>query len=179
MTEHPLTCHPATPAPWLESVVVRIEPLGAGGLTLTYVLQGDLARLALPSPGEPRRVDGLWRETCCELFLARAHGHAYREYNFSPSEAWQAYDFDAYRSPPRLAEVATPRIVCAGTADVFELSVALPSADLPEYPRLRLGLSAVVQARNGLLSYWALTHPAPQPDFHHPDAFILKLDLSP
>jgi hypothetical protein len=29
----------------------------------------------------------------------------------------------------------------------------------------------------GVLSYWALDHPAGKPDFHHPDAFALQLEL--
>ena len=30
-----------------------------------------------------------------------------------------------------------------------------------------LGLTAVIEAQDGHLSYWALHHPAAQPDFHH------------
>jgi hypothetical protein len=40
---------------------------------------------------------------------------------------------------------------------------------------LRLGLSAVVEASDGTLSYWALNHPVAKPDFHHPDSFALEL----
>ena len=38
---------------------------------------------------------------------------------------------------------------------------------------LRLGLAAVIEASDGTRSYWALRHPAGQPDFHHADAFAL------
>ena len=41
---------------------------------------------------------------------------------------------------------------------------------------LRLGLSAVIEATDGSLSYWALRHPPGKPDFHHIDAFDLQLD---
>jgi hypothetical protein len=40
---------------------------------------------------------------------------------------------------------------------------------------LRVGLSAVIEANDGTLSYWALKHPAAKPDFHHPDSFVLEL----
>jgi hypothetical protein len=38
-----------------------------------------------------------------------------------------------------------------------------------------LGLAAVLEDRQGRLSYWALAHLADRPDFHHPDSFILEL----
>jgi hypothetical protein len=44
------------------------------------------------------------------------------------------------------------------------------------YRSIRLGLSAVVEATDGGLSYWALRHPPGKPDFHHIDAFALQLD---
>jgi hypothetical protein len=33
-----------------------------------------------------------------------------------------------------------------------------------------------VEDVDGILSYWALRHPAGKPDFHHTDAFALQLD---
>ena len=42
---------------------------------------------------------------------------------------------------------------------------------------LRLGAAAVLEDDNGRLSYWALCHPPGKPDFHHPDGFVLELDL--
>jgi hypothetical protein len=40
-----------------------------------------------------------------------------------------------------------------------------------------LGLSAVIEDLDGVLSYWALRHPPGKPDFHHPDTFALEIDL--
>ncbi len=50
------------------------------------------------------------------------------------------------------------------------------SAIHPRAP-LRLGLSAVIEASGGTLSYWALHHPADKPDFHNAKAFALRLEL--
>ena len=36
--------------------------------------------------------------------------------------------------------------------------------------------AAVVEETDGRLSYWALTHPAERPDFHHRDGFVLVLE---
>jgi hypothetical protein len=38
-----------------------------------------------------------------------------------------------------------------------------------------MALSAVIEATDGTLSYWALAHPSDKPDFHHPDSFVLEL----
>ena len=38
-----------------------------------------------------------------------------------------------------------------------------------------LGLSAVCEARDGSLQYWALRHPAERPDFHDRRSFALAV----
>ena len=43
-------------------------------------------------------------------------------------------------------------------------------------PQWQLGLSAVLEEKDGTKSYWALSHPnADKPDFHHPDCFVAQL----
>jgi hypothetical protein len=42
--------------------------------------------------------------------------------------------------------------------------------------RLLVGLCAVIEERDGRLSYWSLRHPPGRPDFHHREAFALELD---
>jgi hypothetical protein len=38
-----------------------------------------------------------------------------------------------------------------------------------------LGLSAVLEEKDGTKSYWALAHGADKPDFHLRDCFVAKL----
>jgi hypothetical protein len=38
-----------------------------------------------------------------------------------------------------------------------------------------LGLSVVLEEKNGAKSYWALAHPPGKPDFHHEDCFAHEL----
>jgi hypothetical protein len=45
------------------------------------------------------------------------------------------------------------------------------AADQP----LAVGIAAVIQLAGGDLTYWALTHPGPQPDFHRRDSFLVEL----
>lgn len=178
MTEVPLVCHPATPAPWLDGIAVKVASDRRGGITLVYTVSGDLARLRPPPPATPDRVDGLWRHTCCEAFVMGDEAPAYREYNFSPSGAWQAYDFEAYRRGSRPAQTRPPHITCQPSESRLTLTASLAHLNLPPGRRLRLALSAVIEDRSGQLSYWALSHSAMQPDFHQPDAFALELDLT-
>jgi hypothetical protein len=52
---------------------------------------------------------------------------------------------------------------------------ALPAAfDLGPGP-WELAVTMVVEEHDGRQSFWALAHPGPEPDFHHPDSFTLRL----
>ena len=164
--------HPDTPLAWLANLRVTAGFRPDGALALAYRLHGDLARMRVPPPQQP--TDGLWRHTCCEAFILGADAPVYREFNFSPSGAWAAYRFSAYREAGEHLVLADPGIVCRVTADQLDLEVGIAAAALPPGP-LRLGLAAVIEAAAGGLSYWALRHPPGRPDFHDPDSFALEL----
>lgn len=137
-------------------------------LRLRYLLDGAIDRLRIPPARAPCRTDGLWRHTCFELFV-RGNGSAgYREFNFSPSGEWAAYDFADYRGGMRAAAVAAPRIHVEATATTLRLETRLGIADADG----ALALAAVIEHADARLSYWALAHPAGRPDFHHPDGFV-------
>jgi hypothetical protein len=160
----------------LSVLVTRPEP---GQLQLNYRLLGDLDALQLPEPRPAVRTDGLWRHSCFEAFIGHAGAPDYREYNFSPSGAWAAYHFSAYREGMApLIKGAPPAVTTRVRTDCIEASVRV---DLSSLMRgggvgLRLGLAAVVEDKARVLSYWALKHPAEKPDFHHRDSFVVDLD---
>ena len=106
-------------------------------------------------------------------------GPAYREFNFSPSGAWQAYAFRAYRAGGPLYPAPAPTIRLDLEPAEFRLTATLPAGLLPPGRQLQLGLSAVIEASDGSLSYWALHHPPGRPDFHHTDGFALQIALNP
>ena len=174
-----LTCHPQTPSRWVRSVQARLSVADDGGLALTYSLKGELSRLCLPAQCVPGRIDGLWQHTCFEAFVAIKGAPAYREFNFSPSGQWAAYAFQAYRDGAPLAQTSEPQIKLRTSGNQFELDALIPRDSLPPRPvsaRLVLALSAVIEEEGGVFCYWAMTHPSTQPDFHHPDSFVLELD---
>lgn len=161
-----LTCHPDTPCGAVEAIAVEAA-WAAGRLALRYVVRGRMDAVRWPAAGAAARTDGLWKATCFEAFV-RGSGGGYREFNLSPSGAWAAYRFDGYRAGMAPAEMA------AGPGIVFRAGELSASLDLGEGP-WRLGLSAVIEAADGTVSYWALAHPAGKPDFHHADCFAAEL----
>ena len=142
-------------------------------LKVRYELDADLATLRLPTTGPLRKGEKLWQHTCFEIFLSDSMP-AYTEFNFSPSGEWARYGFRRYRDGAPLSE--------AGSLQRLEISRAQPGLLLDATllqtgaRDLAVGLSAVVENGDGSLSYWALRHPPGRPDFHHPDAFALRLD---
>ncbi len=169
--------HPDNPASPSQRLQVEIGALPDEALRLRYVLETDTDRLRLPSADGRERADGLWRHTCCELFVTGVGMSGYREFNFSPSGRWQAYVFQRYREGEHLNPAISPEIHLERGTGLLVLDVSLPVANLPATPRLRLGACAVTEATDGALSYWALRHPPGRPDFHHPDTFALEIDL--
>ncbi len=163
-----LVSHPWTEPTQVKQVEVwgRIEPFGA---VLYFAVPGAVPQF--PREAAPVRADGLWKTTCFEMFIQPSAGERYFEFNFSPSKQWAAYEFDAYRQGMR--QLAMPQ---APVIQPFEAGIRTV-VDLPELPPLpwRIGLSAVIEEKDGTKSYWALAHSPGKPDFHHPDCFALEL----
>jgi hypothetical protein len=173
-----LICHSETPCAVLRGITVVVQRTTAGDLCLTYTLTGELARVRIPAPQAPAARDGLWQHTCLEVFVSNGDGNGYREFNFSPSGQWAAYGFTAYRQRGEWVASQPPAMTLRQTGDSLVLVVMISAADLPvkkvDNPGL-LGLTAVIEAVDGSKSYWALRHPAGQPDFHHRDGFVHEI----
>ena len=171
-----LAGHPDNPPTFTQQIGATLLQKSDGSLTLAYALHGAPEALRIPPPAEPAAADALWRATCCELFISTAVSPGYREYNFSPSGQWAVYDFGAYRQPtPARQAVPVPNIRFSQRSDHLQLDVRLPPSSLPHIDTLRCALAVVLEARDGSLGYWALAHPAGQPDLHHPAGFALQL----
>jgi hypothetical protein len=163
----------------VEGLTAALVPAPAGDRHLSFILRGDVARLRVPAPASlPMAKDGLWQHTCFEAFVADPHSARYHEFNLSPSGDWAAYVFAAERlRQPDAAPLPAPRIVCTHQARTLRLDAQLPAAALPAAAgSCLLGLSAVIEAADGALSYWALAHPAARPDFHQRAGWIGCLD---
>lgn len=175
-----LARHPDTPESSVHHIEARVCRRPEGSMQITYAMHGTLDRLRIPPPALPARTDGLWRHTCFELFIKRAGGPAYHEFNFSPSGAWAAYSFAGYRAHAAPAEqVPNPHIEVSFRADRLTLEATVPlELIFPQHASvpIELAISAVVEELDGRLGYWALRHAPGKPDFHHPHAYALELD---
>ena len=170
--------HPACGSMALETIEVLLERLSPTNLRIRYEAIGNTADLVIPAPSAPLRADNLWQTTCFELFLRGEHQTGYREFNFSPSGQWSAYDFRAYRDGMTQAHVPGDPVIETKVEPGRLIVDARLSLNLPDEP-YRLGLSAVVEERTVGKSYWAASHAGDSPDFHHPACFALKLPPAP
>ena len=175
--KHSLSCHAGSPCASVWAVEASARLAEGGGLAVSYRLYGDLGQIRIPETTSPSTADGLWRHTCLEAFVAAVDRPEYREFNFSPSGQWASYRFSAGRQrdfgfrPPVAPQVAFRRC-----ADGFCLDALIGPELLPGGATLNIGLTAVIEARDGSKSYWALTHCAAQPDFHLRQSFSLTLE---
>lgn len=174
-----LLVHPATPSALIQRIEVDVDRHMSGRLRLSWRLDADLAQLRLPMSRKPARADNLWQHTCFEAFISTPGSTGYAELNFSPSGEWAAYTFTSRRVGMRPAPLkGTPEAAWRRTDERLDLQVEvsleglLPGAG---DTGLRLAVAAVIEQESGTISYWALRHPAEQPDFHHPDGFVLEL----
>jgi hypothetical protein len=134
----------------------------------------------VPAHKGARRVDGLWKTTCLELFVA-GEGDAYVEYNMAPGGAWAAYEFEAYRRGGRDAPVPAPEVDWQMGTRAWQVQarLLLPDALARTQAPLRASVCAVIEWRGGDaggtgLSYWATHHARVRPDFHDRESFVLE-----
>jgi hypothetical protein len=176
MSSHPLVPHPTTPAAAVRALTVDVRRRDEL-LRLRYTLTGDPDRLRIPPQQPPARADKLWQHTCFEAFVAAESIAGYTEFNLAPSMQWAAYGFTGYRAGMVPLELpSAPRMAVERSADrlVLEAEIDL-GAVAGGRGELRLALSAVLEAADGSLSYWALRHPPGKPDFHHAEGFAVRL----
>ena len=173
-----LVPHPSTPASdppfkvWAN--VDHASSLSSVATTNIWFGVGAPAeRFVIPEAEEPGRRDELWRTTCFEAFLRAEGDEPYREWNFAPSGEWAAYDFSHYREGMREAEVSAPYLRMEDNMTWFAVGATF-AVDAERH--WQLGLSAVLEEKDGTKSYWALAHcNADKPDFHLADCFTAKL----
>lgn len=177
------TLHPFSPdslCPALQSLqITGIVERQQEQLTVQFELQGAIASILLAdySPS-PQRRDHLWQHTCFEFFLGIPDSPRYWEVNLAPSGDWNIYRFSNYRHgmAPELAYTELPLRLDHPQADRLQVQVSLNlGAMVTTGQPLDLGVTMVVLDTSQTQSYWALTHPAAEADFHHRDGFMIRV----
>lgn len=169
--------HPATPPtnPELKvwANIDHAASLAAVATTnIWFGVGAPASRFVIPEAAEPERADELWQTTCFEAFLRALGQETYREWNFAPSGQWAAYDFSSRRTGMTPAEATDPYIRVEDNLTWWALGAAIA---VPADTNWELGLSAVIEEKDGTKSYWALNHNGDKPDFHDPGCFTAHL----
>ena len=174
LVPHPAS-PPADPPFKVWASVDHAASFGAVATTnIWFGIGAPAARFVIPEGAGGGRVDGLWHTTCFEAFLRPAGAQPYREWNFAPSGDWAAYDFARYREPIAAPQIGSPPYI--RMEDNFTWWALGATITSPADQSWELGLSAVLEEKDGTKSYWALAHPpGDKPDFHAPDCFAAKL----
>ncbi len=135
-------------------------------LEVEFQIDGAIAELVLPQPeARPERRDGLWRSTCFEVFSGAPGESSYTEFNLAPNGDWAAWTFASYRESPAQADhVAPSHFNVERTATSYRLAATLV-----------LRPATVLETVGGTIAHMALAHPRGQPDFHAPEARVLRL----
>ncbi|WP_180028122.1 DOMON-like domain-containing protein [Acinetobacter sp. YH16032] len=155
------------------SLVGAIEQASPYTLNVGYWLRDPNQYLVYPEivAGHPRR-DFLWEETCFEIFIGVKDQDFYREVNLSPSQAWQAYQFEEYRYPEDMPPQAAYDIELNSLKKThYGLNVSLDLTEFMLKHKLKwqdifIGLSAVLNTSQAK-HYYAMQHSSPEADFHN------------
>ena len=144
-------------------------------LTLEYKLE-PTSEITIPKPAaSPSRQFDLWEHTCCEFFLGLKDSTQYWEFNLSPARHWNVFRFLDYRQ--NIAEeYAFDTLPFQVTRDDLRIDLEVDLNQIIEPDRdLEIGITAVIEDRSSRLSYWALSHPGKEADFHLRSSFAIAL----
>lgn len=111
------------------------------------------------------------------MFIGERESSPYWEFNVSPNGDWNIYKLSDYRSDlkPDIEYQGLDGVI-NNTAGHFELKLVFPlPTDLQESQTIEVAICAVIQLKQGPISYWALNHGGPEADFHRRDGFVLGL----
>jgi hypothetical protein len=96
----------------------------------------------------------------------------------SPSGDWNVYKMDAYRRVGFREESSIQRLPfsfrteedCISVEAAVDLSCMIAIEN-----EIQVAVASVIQSKDGYKTYWALTHPKAQADFHLRESFIMML----
>ncbi len=147
-------------------------------LKIEYKLTGNLSQLIIAEhTNTPTRQYNLWEHTCFEFFLGIKDLTKYWEFNLSPAGDWNIFYFANYRQniAEEMAFDSLPFQI-KQQSDILQLNLEFNlDRIISPQQNLEIGITTVVEDQEQTLSYWALSHPTKEADFHHRDTFIINL----
>ena len=171
-----LILHPDCISTGVIRVSVDVWRMPNGCIDLEFDIHGPLAGSIAEEPQDAIFTDELWRGTCFEAFLTADDNAGYIELNFTAAGLWAAYKFDKYRQGmQRLPEADMVAGVSCNWSQAVSISTEARLKTLPDHLPWAANLAAIIEAKDGTKSYWALAHAPGPPDFHNRDCFIATL----
>jgi hypothetical protein len=163
----------------IEGNISRNENL----LSISYALVGDIKEVEIAAPSNtPARKHELWEHTCFEFFFGVKNSPQYWEFNLSPAGDWNIYHFDDYRQGmveetsltklPFSVNQLSDGLTLAIDVDLDKLNI---NKIIPPEQALEIAITSVIKGKDGEVTYWALTHPGAEADFHRRDSFVIEL----
>lgn len=154
--------------------------LSEDAVYISYKITGSLDELDLGdgTPVHERKIK-LWEKTCFELFIKNSKDQ-YIEFNFSPVFEWNCFFFNKKGDPLspwiKIDHIASDILL---SKDIFHIIVEIKKDQFPPHffdvkQDMSAGITSVIKNKLGHLSYWALSHEADRPNFHHFDSFKYK-----
>lgn len=152
-----------------------------GVLKVLFEIEGPVENLLISTPGlHPARVIGLWESTCFEMFVKHTSKDEYFEFNCSTANNWNIFYFlkekAALKEYLEISNLASSTIINPGKVSLsFWIDLKKFPDDFWEDGKMQLGLTSVIESKDGGLSYWALDHLDKKPNFHLSKSFTYQL----
>lgn len=173
--------HAQGPAGLKLEASARLEGEGSQRrLILSYSAGGALEKILWPASlsSKTQRKDELWKHTCFEAFIKPEGQDQYWEINLSPSGDWNVYRFTSYRDGVTKEEaIQSLHPTFRRDGEQWRLSCELWVPAWANAIGLEVGLTSVIEEISGEISYWAIHHAGPQPDFHLAESFTSHIFL--
>lgn len=156
------------------NVYFRLElgPTVRGNFTINTKPEFPLENLVWPAKSKkPTRKDELWKTTCVEMFFGAENSTSYVEFNFSPSTDWNSYHFESERAGMKPYDINSD---VDSTLDPTTSAQVNFETELNMIPT-EIGVTAILQWKDGRTEYYALQHSKDKPDFHNRKDWIWRL----
>lgn len=125
---------------------------------------------ALKDAHQRARKDGLWQDTCFELFWS-VNKTSYWEMNLAPNGDWQLYFFEDYRGARSEPKAEFRDLTTSLQGNRWSIKGSLFSEDI-DFSKVSLFNPTVIIKDDDDVYFFAHRHPAAKPDFHLKDCWL-------
>ncbi|MBT7610521.1 MAG: hypothetical protein HN576_12250 [Bacteriovoracaceae bacterium] len=149
-------------------------------LNVEYLLKGNIESIDLSKENTTRkRVIGLWKKTCFELFIKNKNTDDYFEFNFAPNTDWNLFHFLDIRSELKEFKTTTCPLVKVKQSNVeFQMQIIIPKQIFPDKfisnGEMMYSPTSIIH-KSSHIYHFASIHPDNKLDFHRYQSFDQSL----